>query len=285
MIGCGSVKKNIMIMILGILLLGTLSIIFINNKKVKSNMIATAVDAEYTDRIPVLTFHRLVPDDVKKTRYKNNQWVGSVKRFEEMMKYLYDNGYKTISSQEFYEWYIGEREYNKKTVMITFDDGFYEDYYLALPILKKYNLKATSFLVGSRIKDKTKEYNKNSTGFIGMDIIEKVRKEYPNFEFQSHSYNMHYYTKNKKHRIKSMSYEELEKDVLLNDRFNFITMAYPYGDFNNSIKEILAKSGYLVAFRFGPSDYATRDSDRFAIPRIKMNDKATVNKMIKWLNY
>ena len=39
--------------------------------------------------------------------------------------------------------------------MITIDDGYYEDYYLVLPIIKKYNFKVTSFVVGSRIKEKT----------------------------------------------------------------------------------------------------------------------------------
>ena len=75
--------------------------------------------------------------------------------------------------------------------MITIDDGKYEAYYLVYPIIKKYNFKATSFIVGSRTKNKTKKYNKTEINFIGLDIVNKVRKEYPNFEFQSHSYNMH----------------------------------------------------------------------------------------------
>jgi hypothetical protein len=96
---------------------------------------------------------------------------------------------------------------------------------------------------------------------------------------------MHYYTKNKKHRIKSMSYEELEKDTILNEKYGFTTMAYPYGDFNKEIEEILENHNYLCAFRFGPSNYATRDSDRFAIPRIKINGEANINTLKKWLNY
>ena len=253
-----------------------------NNQKSEA---AKKYDGEYTDKIPILTFHRLVPDDVKKEVYPTNQWVGSVKVFERMMDYLYTNGYKTISTEEFYDWYIGKVEYDKKTVVITFDDGFYEDYYLALPILQKYKFKATSFVVGSRIKDITRPYDKYKTAFIGMDVINKVRKEYPNFEFQSHSYNMHYYTGNKKHRIKSMSYQELENDVVLNEKYNFTTMAYPYGDFNPEIEEILERYNYLVAFRFGPSKHATRKSDRYAIPRIKINGDADLNTLKKWLDY
>ncbi len=237
-----------------------------------------------TDHIPIFTFHRLVPDYIKNKKYSNNQWVGSIDVFATMMEYLYNNGYETISTEEFYEWYIGERECNNKTVMITFDDGFYEDYYLALPILKKYGFKATSFVVGSRIKDITRKYDRNVTAYIGLDVIEEVRRNYPNFEFQSHSYNMHYYTKNGKHRIRSMSEEDMIEDVEQNKEYNFTTMAYPYGDYNNKIKRVLENAGYLVAFRFGPSEVATRDSDRFAIPRIKINGKATLATLKKWLN-
>ena len=58
-----------------------------------------------------------------------------------MMYYLFINNYKTISTEEFYKWYKGEIEYYGKTLMIVFDDGYYEDYYLAYPIIKRYNIK------------------------------------------------------------------------------------------------------------------------------------------------
>jgi peptidoglycan/xylan/chitin deacetylase (PgdA/CDA1 family) len=221
-----------------------------------------------------LTFHRLVPDDVKKKKFRKNQWVGSIKIFEEMIKFLYDNGYKTISTEEFYKWYIGKVQYDKKTVLITIDDGFYEDYYLVYPIIKKYNYKATSFVVGSRIKNKTKLYNKYTTSYLGLDVINKVRKEYPFYEFQSHSFNMHFQPKNKngyKSIIFNMTYEELENDCLNNNKFNFTTIAYPYGHFNEKAKEVMKSHGYLIAFGFAPFKYATRNSDRFGIPRIKLN--------------
>ena len=96
----------------------------------------------YAIKIPVITFHRLVPDNIKKTKYKDNQWVGSIDDFAIMMEYLNKEGYNTISSTDFINWYNNKLELPKKSVLITFDDGFYEDYYLAYPILKKYNFKA-----------------------------------------------------------------------------------------------------------------------------------------------
>lgn len=275
-------KITIKVLIFTIFILG---IFFITFKDDRSSFVSSESKEKFADRIPVLTFHRIVPDEVKKAKYPKNQWVGSANVFDQMMKYLYDNGYKTISTEEFYEWYVGRRQYPKKTVLITFDDGFYEDYYIVLPILKKYNFKATSFVVGSRVKELTRPYDKNVTAYLGLDVINKVREEYPNFEFQSHSYDMHYYTKNRKHRIRSMRLDELVNDVKANASFGFTTMAYPYGDYNKNIQKVLKDEGYLVAFRFTPSDYATRKSDQFAIPRIKINGYATLNTLKKWLDY
>lgn len=251
---------------------------------ISSFLVLKNLPSKKTDRIPIITFHRLVENNIKKTKYKDNEWVGSIDTFENMMKYIYENNYKTLSSEELYDWLNKKIELSKKSIMITFDDGFYEDYYLVYPILKKYKLKATTFVVGSRIKDKTQEYDKNKTSFIGLDKINEIRKNYPNFEIQSHSFDLHY-TKNGNHAIKSKSSEELENDVKNNKIFRFSTMAYPYGDYNEKIEKILKENNYKLAFRFSPSGYATRDSDFFAIPRIKIDGTQTLDDLKKWINY
>ena len=57
---------------------------------------------KYADHIPILTFHKLISDEVKRKNIINNQWVGSIDVFDQMMNWLYVNNYKTISTKEFY---------------------------------------------------------------------------------------------------------------------------------------------------------------------------------------
>ena len=239
---------------------------------------------KYTDHIPILTFHRLISDEEKRRKFINNQWIGSIDVFAQMMEWLFVNNYKTISTKEFYQWYKGHIEYPPKTVLITFDDGHYDFYYLVFPILKKYNFKATFFIVGNRTQKETPKYNENKIGYIGEDIIEKLKEIYPNIEFQSHSYNLHNKI-NGKALIEYMSIQEIKLDILSNSKFNFTTMAYPFGKYNNNIKKILAEQGYLCAFACGPFGYATRNSDKYAIPRIQLDGFANINNMIKWVKY
>lgn len=273
---------NNRIKILSIFIL--IDIFVLENNKFENN---DRSKEKYTSRIPIFTFHRLVPDDIKNIYYKGEEFVGSIKIFEEMIKYLYDNGYKTLSSNELYKWYIGESEFTKKTVMITIDDGHYEDYYLVYPIIKKYNFKAISFVIGSKINNKTASYDKYTDSYIGIDVINKVREEYPFFEFQSHSFNMHYFLMDKGkiiRKIFNMSLDDLENDILLNEKYNFTSMSYPYGQFNEEIQELLENKGYLIAFRFEYyKNYATRNDNMFAIPRIKLNGFAKINNLKKWL--
>ena len=104
--------------------------------------------------IPVLTYHRVVKHEVKMSngQYRNNKWVNDLDNFESNMKYLHDNGYRTLSMDEFYDWYRGKLKVNEdKTVVITFDDGNAEDYYNVLPVMKKYGLRGTCFVIGENM--------------------------------------------------------------------------------------------------------------------------------------
>ena len=85
-------------------------------------------------------------------------------------------------------------------------------------------------------------------------------------------------------KIFNMSLDDLENDILLNDKYNFTSMSYPYGQFNEEIQEILENKGYLIAFRFEYyKNYATRNDNMFAIPRIKLNGFANIHTLKKWL--
>lgn len=76
------------------------------------------------------------------------------KLFEEHIKYLAENGYKGITVSE----YINNKFDKKaKNIMITFDDGYYDNYAIAFPILKKYNIKSTIFLNSFYIKNEERD--------------------------------------------------------------------------------------------------------------------------------
>lgn len=61
--------------------------------------------------------------------------------FEEHLKIIKKMGMKTLTISE-----LGNKKNNGKNILITFDDGYYDNYRIVFPLLKKYNMKATIFL-------------------------------------------------------------------------------------------------------------------------------------------
>ncbi len=272
--------KRILIFI--IFFLWILIILSLNKKNNDS------IDKEdiYAKKIPILTFHRLSYSKTKDKYFKDNQWVQSIDVFNEQMKYLYDNGYKTLNLDEFYCWYIGECNFPKKTVVITIDDGNMSTYYLALPIIMRYNFKATAFIVGSRTKESEDySYDDYEKVFLTKNVIEESKKIYPDFDYQSHTWDLHRIDKNGEKIIYSLTKEQIQQDFDNNKIFGFKYIAYPYGDYNDNLIELAKKNGYKLGLTFKKQDYATRDSLQFEIPRIKINGQSTLETLKQILNY
>jgi len=73
--------------------------------------------------------------------------------FEAQIKYLAEAGYRSLHLSEFYKC-LNDWDIPEKLILITFDDGYTDNYLYAFPILKKYNMKATIFPVTAFIKDR-----------------------------------------------------------------------------------------------------------------------------------
>ena len=246
----------------------------------------TSLEHEKAVKIPIFTFHRIVSDKLKNAKYEKDQWVQSYDIFEQQIKYLYDNNYKTISLDEFYCWYKGNCNFPKKTVVLAFDDGNLDDYYLVMPLLKKYKFKAVTFLVGSRIKDKEEDiYDETKIKYISEDLIKKIKTEYPLHELQSHSYNFHYVDLNRQKHVKNMTKDEIREDFKQNEKYGFKYIAYPYGVYTKDLQEVAKENKYLLGFGFKPYKAAQRTDYQYLISRIKINGFSTVDTLKDYLSY
>ena len=207
--------------------------------------------------IAVLGYH-----DFTSTKSENEMQI-EIDKFEKEMKYLKEMNFKTLTLDEMNDYMNGKLKINKKTVLITFDDGYKSNYEYAFPILKKYNLNAVVFIIG-------KETINDSDTYFNKELIEKTKKEYPNIEFASHTFDMH---DNK--RVTDMSYEEISNDF--NNQQTVIDtkyLAYPYGIYNDTIINVLKEKKYKLAFGFGyDGDFkkAYKTDNKYVIPRLSIN--------------
>lgn len=91
------------------------------------------------EEIPCFCFHGVAPEP-----------------FEQMLQYLQANGYHTLSMREFADVLTGKiRKPRARSVFLTFDDGTGSMWTVAYPLLKKYGMRGTVFLVPGRMRHRT----------------------------------------------------------------------------------------------------------------------------------
>lgn len=208
----------------------------------------------------------------------------SVGTFEAQMKWLHNKGYRTISTQEFYDWRIGKIKLPKKSVLITFDDGAYSIIKYGLPVLKKYNMKGTIFIIGKHTGIRTnKAVQKNGRYCcIGQDVIDEVEATYPNLEFQSHTYNMHRKIKRKAAAIRLSTAQQKADLTSMYNKFGYSVLAYPYGKYSDKTIAAAKAAHVKMAFTYGTNTYATKKQSIYKIKRIKISGTQPMKKFYRW---
>ena len=101
-------------------------------------------------KIPILLYHDFVAT-VPDSDPDNFNYINTPQSFEENIKALLENGYTFISFQELNDAINGKISLPEKPILINFDDGYYSNYEYVFPILQKYNVKASIFVVTDKI--------------------------------------------------------------------------------------------------------------------------------------
>ena len=91
-------------------------------------------------KLPIIMYHSLLNDSKLQ-----NEYVISPEIFENDLKYLKNNGYSFLTVDDLIKYTSSDITLPEKCIMLTFDDGYYNNYYYAYPLLKKYNAKAVNF--------------------------------------------------------------------------------------------------------------------------------------------
>jgi len=162
--------------------------------------------------------------------------------FEKEMRYLSENGYQTIYLADYIKYLNSSTADNnflpKKSVVITFDDGYASQYSTALPILKKYNFIATFFIYKNCI-----------------DIFPVCMTSQELFSLANNSMKLANHTLDHVF-LPNYSEEEIKREISENQNWLLKTFgsnnvenvfAYPYGAQNQNIKYTLKGLGYSGA--------------------------------------
>ena len=202
--------------------------------------------------IPILKYHRV--NDVDQ-----NEATLTVEQFEAQMKFLVDEGYSVISPAELLDAWEGKGSLPQKPVVITFDDGHVDAYKNVFPILQKYNLKATFFVVTDNINlypdcltwQQAKEMQ--DSGLVEIESRTLSNKDLTKIRSRDKLWDQIYGSK-----------QAIE--WYLKKPANFI--AYPYGMYDLDTEDMSKEVGYRASFIDSYGLAHKEDEDSFVMERI-----------------
>jgi peptidoglycan/xylan/chitin deacetylase (PgdA/CDA1 family) len=216
--------------------------------------------------IPVIMYHRVVNDESEGGVH--GTYI-TAKKFDEHMRYLTEHNYHPITFKELLKINYRNRFNNgKKYVILTFDDGYEDNYKIAFPILKKYEFNCIIYLVSHLNYNKwdveVPENPEKKFPLMTWDMIKEMQ-EY-GIEFGGHTMTHQ--------KLAHIPFEQAKEEITKSTQYleeklgeKLVCFAYPYGDLNEQVKEFVRNSGYSFAVATDSGDLSFSE-DLFQIRRI-----------------
>ena len=203
--------------------------------------------------VPVLMYHSIDNND------KTTKLSVSPESFARQMKFLHDRQYNVVGLDKVVSYMQNKEKVPPRTVAITFDDGLYNNYENAYPVLKKYGIPATMFIIVKKI---------GQPGYMGWKEIKEMADSGV-ITIGSHTVS-HLWLPAM--GTKELTYElRASKEALENKTGKKVDiLCYPIGAHNDRVKRFSKEAGYMCGVATNPGHSSPSD-DIFAIKRIKIS--------------
>ncbi|MDP4153000.1 MAG: polysaccharide deacetylase family protein [Bacillota bacterium] len=206
--------------------------------------------------VPVYMYHSVL----EKPFSINDSLFVRPDNFEQQIKYLKNNGYTSIFADD-----LPHASKFKKPVVITFDDGYRDNYTYAFPVLKKYHVKATIFVITNYI---------DKPNYLTREQIKKM-SDSGLVSIQSHTAS---------HSNLCQCTEEQIDNEFLSSKTELVNLthkkvdivAYPYGKYNKEVVREAKKYYHLAFITLGDKSY--KKSFAFKTPRAGIFRNTNLNQ-------
>ncbi len=235
-------QKKILLLVLFVLAVG-----FVAQRPERSKAAGSA-DSVSGPKVIVLNYH--------KVDNQNHSLSVLPPDFEQQMAFLKENGYHTVTPHEMYMAFTDGAPLPTNPVLITFDDGYADNYTYAYPILKKYGMKAAIFVITSLMGKPGyltwgQAAEMEASGVVSIESHTVTHGSLTDLTDEQIRYEL----TEAKHDIEQRLGKEVE------------FLAYPTGAYNLHIASLVQEAGYKGAFtvRYGNMD---RAANFYAIERV-----------------
>jgi len=188
------------------------------------------------------------------------------------MKYLKDNGYYTLTMDEVSNFITKNKPIPEKSVALTFDDGYKDNYTNVYPVLKQYGFKATVFVIAGNI-DKNADY---------LTTVQLKEMQNNGIDIESGTYeNLRLGNLTAAEQLESLQNSKQVLESILNKKVNYVS--YPFGSYNTNTLNAVNKAGYLLGLsRDGRWSYKT--DGIYKLSRVYIGPKHTEDNFKERIN-
>jgi peptidoglycan/xylan/chitin deacetylase (PgdA/CDA1 family) len=216
----------------------------------REGYVAKSSSYKDTKGIPTLMYHHFLKTTENSGGY--NTAVITPEQFDREMALVKKEGFSSITP-EMMEAYISRKgNLPGKSVLITSDDGYKSNYQYMYPIMKKYDLQCTIFIITSYIQPRPHPWLVDSRAYMSIEELSEASKA-GTFNYHGHTDKKHY-ANNGVGAIASEPYNDILIDTKMSkEKLEFFgykpkAFAYPLGSYNQMTIDIMKEAGYTSAY-------------------------------------
>jgi peptidoglycan/xylan/chitin deacetylase (PgdA/CDA1 family) len=224
-------------------------------------------------RVPILMYHYVSVPPPDADKYRLDLSV-TPQNFDLQMEYLAIEGYTPIRVSDLAEYLSGGAPLPPKPIILTFDDGYIDNYQFAFPILKKYKFVATFSVITDYIDGK-------KPGYMTWNNLEEMTME--GMEIGSHTLDHpDLYRKSRAFQMTELANSKATIEAHLGETVT--TFCYPAGHYDATTIDVLRQTGYTAALT---EVQGTRQSTEglYELKRIRVRGSYSVADYGYWIKY
>ncbi len=213
-------------------------------------------------KLPILLYHRIVKNKSEVGKHKIYVFE---KQMEQQLAYLKENNFSTITFKDLLQ-AKPDDDFSRK-IILTFDDGYEDNYTLLFPLLKKYGFTAVIYLV-TRLKKNEWDIAEGEPALPLLTAEQIAEMNDYGIEFGAHTCTHKALNEIKIDEAKG-EIENCIADVKKLTGKNVVSFAYPFGGINKKVKELMRHSGvpFAVSTNTGPMNWY---DDKMQMRRIEV---------------
>ncbi len=245
---------------------------------------------EMTQRVPILVYHRVHPDD-DGPPVVPGQYCGHVvlSTFIRQMNYLRDHGFSVVTHEDLYDWLRGETDLPPKAVLIDFDDNRGAVYDNAFPLLQQYGWRATSFVITALADSHLPKMQDDGSGwYTWMTWKELGELRDAGWTIGAHTRthpNLRKLEEAGRHRRVVAELRRAKEDIERKLGLTPLCFAYPEGGWNEAVEEVVGQF-YQTArhwYETTPLRYVTRQTNPLRLPAQNISEHQSFAEFVAFV--